>query len=608
MRYKVIYENNRGQRVNLSERPYFLNIEPILDYQWSYSEKEKRRGNIIAGFAKDIQSVDLTLHIMDANADARDEAVDYFNNVIEADIYDGIAGRLIIGDWYTWGYIIASKNTKWQYGKPVVKKVVKLVREQENWYHVVQKANYGSEQAEELYNFIEEDIKTYEGADTNSLKSLTATINPKQSGSGDPSPDNICPISGWDSVDVTRSGKNLLPQQSDAIQPLFIPNGTQIFVSATQPTNSSSCVFNFYRADQSRIDYWTLNQSVADGRIGKNVTITEDTYYVAITNVTASNKQIELGTAATAYEPYQGQTYTTDLPETVYGGGLDVVNGVLTVDRAMVDMGTLTNWAYYNNRFDTTLSDIKGVVGWNQIYAICSALDKHPIQPNSTDYDCSFGIYNKTLFVRYNEATSVAELKTALSGVQLVYELAEPRTIQITPKQVTTLLGANNVWADSGDVTVKYWDDAGRIKTASGSVVTFSKYNSMSGVGYDYPYDYMADAQSQKRIENPNSVPCDFSITIQGYVDRPEVQIGDNVIAFDLEVPYGAFLTVDSSKKTAIMTLANGEQVNVFGARDPDYYLFERIKEGKNTVTWNGSFLWEIRMLEERSEPRWRMD
>lgn len=47
-----------------------------------------------------------------------------------------------------------------------------------------------------------------DGADL-PLKSLLVDIDPVQSGSGDPSPTNIRPISGWSAVNVAVVGKNL---------------------------------------------------------------------------------------------------------------------------------------------------------------------------------------------------------------------------------------------------------------------------------------------------------------------------------------------------------------------------------------------------------------
>ena len=46
-----------------------------------------------------------------------------------------------------------------------------------------------------------------------------------------------------------------------------------------------------------------------------------------------------------------------------------------------------------------------------------------------------------------------------MSGVQLVYELATPQTYQLTPQEVKTLLGTNNVWTDIGNVSVTYVAD-----------------------------------------------------------------------------------------------------------------------------------------------------
>lgn len=46
-----------------------------------------------------------------------------------------------------------------------------------------------------------------------------------------------------------------------------------------------------------------------------------------------------------------------------------------------------------------------------------------------------------------------------MSGVQLVYELVTPIEYQLTQQEVTTLLGTNNIWADTGDVEVTYTVD-----------------------------------------------------------------------------------------------------------------------------------------------------
>ena len=55
---------------------------------------------------------------------------------------------------------------------------------------------------------------------------------------------------------------------------------------------------------------------------------------------------------------------------------------------------------------------------------------------------------------------SLAEYFAYIGGaVQIVYPLATPVTYQLTPQEITTLLGDNCVWADTGDVAVEYRAD-----------------------------------------------------------------------------------------------------------------------------------------------------
>jgi hypothetical protein len=115
--------------------------------------------------------------------------------------------------------------------------------------------------------------------------------------------------------------------------------------------------------------------------------------------------QIEIGTTATTYEPYNGTTYTIefrdgDNPLTVYGGTLDVTSGELTVTDAYISS--------YNGETlpSTWISD-------RDVYA---------------------------------------EGTTPTTGAEVVYKLANSVTYQLTPTQIRTLVGTNNIWADTGNI------------------------------------------------------------------------------------------------------------------------------------------------------------
>ena len=278
-----IYESSNGKKFNLFKGPYKLNVEPMFDYEWDYTKRERRRGDIIAGFTKRVTTKSIVLHIASYGEGIRNHAIDEFNSAIEADIYNATAGKIWYGDWFTYGYLVASKNEKWQYGVPVIKKTLTLAQEQDSWYRTTLK-------------------KSYEN-------------------------DHI----------------NVEPEE------------------------------------------------------------------------------------------------------------------------------------------------------WCKTHA-----DK-----------------------------------------------------------------------------------------------------------YDYQYDYMIDFETRIDLINPDVLPSHFVLSIQGPADRPRVEIGDNVIEFNWELEDGDVLVVDSTTKTTIIYSADGTQTNVFGARNPDYYIFERMPSGRNSVSWNGPFTWEIRLIEERSEPRW---
>ena len=133
------------------------------------------------------------------------------------------------------------------------------------------------------------------------------------------------------------------------------------------------------------------------------------------------------------------------------------------MDRAMVDLGTL-DWNRSNNN---------GVWSHYLFYAniqtqtlrknyMCSA---YPIASltNITQSPTDKAIYglssNTYIYIRDDSYSDTTAFKSAVTGQTLVYELAEPITIQLTPNQVNSLLGANNIWADSGDTEVEYRAD-----------------------------------------------------------------------------------------------------------------------------------------------------
>ena len=59
------------------------------------------------------------------------------------------------------------------------------------------------------------DIVNFSTSLEKSLQNLKVYFNPIQEGEGDPSPDNVRPITGWTGINLYHSGKNLVEVSSE---------------------------------------------------------------------------------------------------------------------------------------------------------------------------------------------------------------------------------------------------------------------------------------------------------------------------------------------------------------------------------------------------------
>ena len=176
---------------------------------------------------------------------------------------------------------------------------------------------------------------------------------PTQDGSGDPTPDNVRPIKGRDSVTVERCGENLLDiapftkLTKQGITYEYVPDGG-IHVSGTALTSVDSPTFPVWLLPPGK--YFGLelgpgiSASIVVQRSGKNLWLNAKgafkilagdvtKYWYAIVSAGATVDKtvypyiVPGTTAPTTYTPYTGQTATLTLPHTIYGGTVDTVSG-----------------------------------------------------------------------------------------------------------------------------------------------------------------------------------------------------------------------------------------------------------------------------------------
>ena len=371
-----------------------------------------------------------------------------------------------------------------------------------------------------IYETASGSIASYtDGADNLPLKSCVVNMEPIQAGSGDPSPENVRLISGRTELSVVRSGKNLLdttlydgisynPTIGSTVSPIestdvLTDKGDgefQLSFTSTWKIRSfivpvvkdiSYHVYCKFTTDSNvATSYGLLDENytvlscynegyAAAGSIAKNLTFGTTAlpsdrgyFYLLFTNRTAENAvidiskpQLELGSTATDYEPYQGETVSVNWETeagTVYGGYVDVVSGKLVVDRAILtEDGSSNIYASQANKFYVTKANAIQVNSTNQLTersVICDKM-KSVSWAGAADgnWVCA-PLYGKGYAFAANEFTTAEAWKQyfAENPTQFSYKLNTPIEIQLTPQEVRTLLGENNIWSDGGDMEVEY--------------------------------------------------------------------------------------------------------------------------------------------------------
>ena len=228
---------------------------------------------------------------------------------------------------------------------------------------------------------------------------------------------NECPIIRWSAVDVSVSGVNIWDEEWE-VGSLDAETGektTNLYMIRSKnyiPIKASTSYnIKYYASGLSDsnfvICYYGKDKSFISSETNRGVITTPSNAFFMLFRCvtqygTTYNNDISINypSTDTSYHAYNGSTITIQLGSTYYGGKLDVVSGVLTVDRGYI--------ASYNGETlpSTWISD-------RDVYA---------------------------------------EGTTPTVGAEVVYELATPLTIQLTPTAVKSLLGVNNLWADCGDV------------------------------------------------------------------------------------------------------------------------------------------------------------
>lgn len=169
--------------------------------------------------------------------------------------------------------------------------------------------------------------------------------------------------------------------------------------------------------------------------------------------------QLEEGSTATQYTEYiEPEVITSQLGQTVYGGNIDVVSGVLTIKYKHFVLDALT-WGGGN---------VGGTYCWNTGSLTAEGLK---IPENGSVFD---GLCDNYSPIRFNGISSnVNTIAIRNTGVlyvnngsdselpsgKVTIALETPLTIQLSQREIQTLYGDNTIFNSAGDSSVTYRRD-----------------------------------------------------------------------------------------------------------------------------------------------------
>ena len=322
---------------------------------------------------------------------------------------------------------------------------------------------------------------------TENLLSAVAEFSASQA-SGTPSPSTPIPIIGVDKVNVVDTGKNffnptlIMGERADTTTGeigQFANSARSEFIKVpfadrkytfSGLTDELNTYISWYDKDKNYISRSSSNASTE-----KNGTFPTGSVFAVLSFVKTSgqtadisivnnlNIQLENSEIATTFEPF-GTTVLINLGGTYYGGSVDAVTGKIPLTHKLVTYNGSEQWSDYStgNGYYRNITDMKSGTSLEGLS------DWLPYYTNTSTLGFRLGVNNNRIYIyQANTLTGVSDVatwKTYLSNnpLQAVYPLATPIVVYASnTAEIPTIVGDNQVFADTGDVAVKYFETVG---------------------------------------------------------------------------------------------------------------------------------------------------
>ena len=315
-------------------------------------------------------------------------------------------------------------------------------------------------------------------------------------------PSNIRSITGYDALGLTHAGKNLAPHfasetkngvtltvyddgsvsLSGTYESTFgfismydvpLPPGTYT-ISANNPEpaadqglfiaiydETSTIIQAINMLEANRVYKLTTERSIKQIRIRGPVGLKVDNFIIKL--------QVERDSTATEFVKPQNKTYALRFDQTVYGGRFDWLTGKLVAEWGFVELGGNTqfdsaNTMLYPNGERIRLTYNLPSPGRDSAYELqllCNQIvNSYSIggwNQGPVDNVWILSGYPSTLVMAlpvsvFGTTEASVKAKLAETPLQVVYKLAAPIEIQLTPTQISELEGINTLYGDGSNI------------------------------------------------------------------------------------------------------------------------------------------------------------
>ena len=320
--------------------------------------------------------------------------------------------------------------------------------------------------------------------------------------------ENICPITGWTGMNVQKYGKNFFDNsvQMTKIDCYSMSGSLTSHYGYEVQLPSGEYIISY--VDESFIPWIFINIVNEDGSWIDTKRLTGNTGVKYTPTITLANNQylkifvgsgaelvlqgkqiqIEQGSVVTDYEPYIGETISINWElegGTVYKGNLDVLNGILTVNWAVVNItsietiasdnyiksdsvdGFITNnqiypQTGYNTHDEDSISDKLKLITDSGIWSKVGVPNTFQINLNQIHLNISNTLLGITDYTQETRETAKIKLNAYLTENPIKVMIPiRPITYQLNKYRINSFLGQNNIFTNinSKNILVTYKGD-----------------------------------------------------------------------------------------------------------------------------------------------------